>query len=981
MANTDEKVINSHLAELFCNMRMTAHAELSSVFSKSNSLKPDISVSTPSGEPVILETEKHPASTVEKDAISRLGLTIKKTGKQVEQVIAVKFPKTLSKSQNNLVENLKSCDLSWCLFSTTPDKKSHTRWPEAGWITGKITDLGRLVQSISLSEIRITEGSDILEQDTCQTAEILQNALQKHPDIEKGIAEYLYQEEGLNTIRMAVAIISNAFVFQITLAGNHNIKDPSSLRNSITQKIHKIDLIEAWRKILEINYYPIFDIAINLLKQIPTRPAVPIIEKISETAEKLENLGVTRLPDLSGRMFQRLISDRQFLATYYTMPSSATLLAELVLSKMEIDWADPESIKSLKIGDFACGTGTLLNAVYTGIRSRHQISGKDSSKIHKSMMEKSLIATDIMPVAAHLTSTNLSSAHPSIIYGKTQDAEGETGPLSQISVLPYGLTKTSFALGSLDLLDEKYAISLFGSGRTTLYGDSAQKGDSTQSLPDKFPIENGTLDIVIMNPPFTRPTNHEKTSKSVPSFAAFQISDANQKEMSKKLKKITANKKVCEASHGNAGLGSNFADLANLKLKPGGILGLILPAASAQGGKSWDRFQNMLQKNYQGIQIISLVNSDQYCCSFSSDTGMSEVLIVAQKRSSKDSSPSSDENREALFFNLYERPDSLVKAIEFSRQINQIPASDLLKTGSVPIGNRMKSDINHTMHAGIKNPEIISFIKSFCSGTITLPRNSTQYPIPVCNFSDIGSCGLLSRDISGRDSSPFDIIESSSVAAQGTHSWPALWSHDYKAETSFIVRPDRFGMIRHGCTQADASKTWKKSASRLHLTLLFRLNSQSLTACITEQKAIGGRSWPSFFCNNNNLEQLVCLWCNTTIGIILFWANSTRQQIGRAQQTISRIPAMQVPNFEKIARNSNFLLFGQADKIFKKFKDHEFLPANEAYRDPIRKQLDKAIFMDLLGFDQEFMTSLEIIRRQFCEEPSVHGGKSTRPDE
>ena len=243
MANTDEKVINSHLAELFCNMRMTAHAELSSVFSKSNSLKPDISVSTPSGEPVILETEKHPASTVEKDAISRLGLTIKKTDKEVEQVIAVKFPKTLSKSQNNLVENLKSCDLSWCLFQTTPDKKSHTRWPEAGWITGKITDLGRLVQSISLSEIRITEGSDILEQDTCQTAEILQNALQKHPDIKQSIADYLYQEEGLNTIRMAVAIISNAFVFQMTLAGNHNIKDPSSLRHPTTRKIHKIDLI------------------------------------------------------------------------------------------------------------------------------------------------------------------------------------------------------------------------------------------------------------------------------------------------------------------------------------------------------------------------------------------------------------------------------------------------------------------------------------------------------------------------------------------------------------------------------------------------------------------------------------------------------------------------------------------------------------------------------------------------------------------
>ena len=41
------------------------------------------------------------------------------------------------------------------------------------------------------------------------------------------------------------------------------------------------------------------------------------------------------MQDLAGQMFGRLIADRKFLATFYTLPSSAAMLAELAVAKLD----------------------------------------------------------------------------------------------------------------------------------------------------------------------------------------------------------------------------------------------------------------------------------------------------------------------------------------------------------------------------------------------------------------------------------------------------------------------------------------------------------------------------------------------------------------------------------------------------------------------------------------------------------------------
>ena len=70
----------------------------------------------------------------------------------------------------------------------------------------------------------------------------------------------------------------------------------------------------------------------------------------------------------------------------------------------------------------------------------------------------------------------------------------------------------------------------------------------------------------------------------------------------------------------------------------------------------------------------------------------------------------------------------------------------------------------------------------------------------------------------------------------------------------------------------------------------------------------------------------------------------------------------------------------QAEDIFEAFKKAEFRPANEAYRDDTRKALDRAVLVDLLRLPEVVLGPLSILRDQWCAEPTVHGGKSTRID-
>ena len=952
VSKTTESVFNFVLSDaLRCRhpqWRDHIQAEQTGVIEENQGLRPDILIAPSNSSPVIVETEYHPARTVEQESIDRLGVNLMSTGQQIEHVFAVRVPSKLSSEpQDKIKDSIDAAEFQYCIYSLQSDG-SQTRWPQSGWIHGGIDDLATSIEASTLSETLLTASTDTLERGIAQSASILQQSPSNVNDL---IAETLYQEAGEQTSRMAIAIIANAMTFHSRIEGQQGIPTLSSLTG-------RTELVKCWQWIVrEINYWPIFRIASDLLIIIPAQQASGILEKLTVMTDKLIKMGATRINDLSGRAFQTLIADRKFLATFYTLPASATLLAELAISRLDTNWRDRDEVMALRIADFACGTGALLNAAYHAICSRYRRAGNDDADIHASMIESSLYACDIIPSATHLTASTLSNTHPGLTYGTTQ-----------IATMPYGYDENNVAqIGSLELIEKQDSLSLLSRGREQLSGkvDSEADSEADSENVNEFEVLHESMDVVIMNPPFTRATNHELATVPVPSFAGFNTTNTEQKTMSKRLKSISRSLPD-KAGDGYAGLSSHFIDLAHVKLKKGGILAMVLQATFAQGN-GWSNARKLLAKHYEDIAIISIANTGTTNYAFSADTGMGEVLVVAKKKRDK-----SAERGKYLFANLHRRPVHHVAAIEAAKSIDKHRTNGtdgIIKLGDqYDNGNCISSDRYVGGCAGLVESGLEKFMGHLEKGILHNPQTGKSEQIPITTLEALGQPGLSHRNIVHLKNSPFDKIPLRSSVP--TH--PALWSHDATRERSFIVKPD-CELLAKPNMKEQATTMWKQNATRLHISLDFRFNSQSLTACLNPQKMLGGRAWPNFIACDKNMETIILLWLNSTMGIMAYWWQSPRQQLGRGMMTRTLVPYIAAIDPNQFTQDDV-----QAwDSLFHQFKEETFLPANEAWYDKTRIALDNAIF-DLLNISQEIRDGFDLIRRQWCNEPSVHGGKRSR---
>ena len=893
-------------------------------------VKPDILIDPPRRQPVIVETEFAPARTVDQDATARLGTIVKRSGSGIEGVVAVVVPERLRTVELEAIENVP---FRYATHYLDP-RGIGRRWPTGrAWLEGGVDDLADAIEYLSLSQRQLALGSEVLEWVVSESSNRLTERASDRTL--EAIAQTLHQEPGEQTQRMAAAILVSAFVFHAAIERRGDF--PPLPR----QKPADISVIQrAWEEILEVNYYPIFGIALDLMDHITRVTASRVMDLVVDALPELTKLGTTTYHDLTGRMFQALIADRKFLATFYTLPPSACLLAELAVDRLGVDWSDRAAIEDLRIADFACGTGALLSGTQRAIYRRYRRTGGDDKVLHKAMMERVVVGLDIMPAATHLTCSMLSSTHPSLVYGE-----------SQIHTVPYGIAGGRTHIGTLDFLDSAHSYSLFATGESLAGWKANRRGEHSVTIKD------GSSDLVIMNPPFTRPTNHEAHHANipVPSFAGFRTSHEEQAAMQRKLKKARGS-----FGSGHAGLASNFMDLGHRKLREGGVLAAVLPFAFVRG-KAWQGAREMLAKRYSDIHVTSIANTGGTERAFSADTGMAECLVVATKRR--------DGSARTWYSNLAARPSTLLEAAVEARSAKQ---------------RAISGDIGDAGAAGAQSSSVINAARALAGGRLHLPRQSEAISLPIVTLGAVADRGLVHRDISGGPTDrqktgppqgPFVVRFARSGEVP---TYPMLWTHSADRERTFVVQPDRCGEPREG-DLTRATERWNRAASRLHSNLDFRMNSQSLAMCLTPERCLGGTAWPNVIPREPLYEMPLLLWSNSTLGLILFWWQGTRQQQGRARITITKLPEMPVLDPRTLTKEQT----DRCRDMFQGFKDRVFLPANEAYRDDTRKALDRALFLgsaSVLQLDPELEEGLDLLRDQWCAEPSVHGGKATRID-
>ena len=392
--------------------------------------RPDILIEESSGWPVAIEAERTSHANADKDAIARLGRMVAQTGKEIESTIALVYPSALhTLDGEQLRRSIRECDdLQFALF-TRRLGENPLRLPKSGWMTGTVRDLAIAVTRASIPQPRIERLATDFENGVKQAADFVWAAHRADSQTRVRMAEVLGQadDDDGQTRRMAMTVISTALVFHESLAevdflvppGNDGRARPVRPVQSFQDESAFLvsELCDEWERILEVNYWPIFWSAKEMVNVMPTRTATEVLNILWRTGQLLVAGGVTRSHDLMGIVFQNLIADRKFLATEYTSPEAAALLAALALPEDAppggSSWDDSETLASVQIGDFACGTGTLLSAAYSRMSLMHELYGGDAEALHAPMMKHGLVGLDVLPIAVHLTAAMLAGSHPS----------------------------------------------------------------------------------------------------------------------------------------------------------------------------------------------------------------------------------------------------------------------------------------------------------------------------------------------------------------------------------------------------------------------------------------------------------------------------------------------------------------------------------------------------------------------------------------
>lgn len=217
------------------------------------------------------------------------------------------------------------------------------------------------------------------------------------------------------------------------------------------------NLRRAFSKIREINYRPIY--RFDVLDAINDK-------YLRDTFDLLWGLEIERIRyELPGRIFHELMPHaiRKMLASFYTRPHAADLLAQLTIEDSGETVFDP-----------ACGSGTILTSAYRRKQDLFAIEGKGGNP-HKRFCENEIFGADIMPFAVHLTSANLAAMDAGTIIEKTQIIQGDSIRLRPAYYTP-GITGHLFAeMAKAQTREEEY-----------------------------YDVKLEAVDTILMNPPFTK---------------------------------------------------------------------------------------------------------------------------------------------------------------------------------------------------------------------------------------------------------------------------------------------------------------------------------------------------------------------------------------------------------------------------------------------------------------------------------------------
>ncbi|MFP3287452.1 MAG: hypothetical protein RXP86_09365 [Acidilobus sp.] len=743
-------------------------------------------------------------------------------------------------------------------------------------------------------------------------------ALRGQPEnVWQGIYDILYRLYGLRLteVRDAEVIFGQAGL-SILLSSTfyEHVRALHGLR-SLSEYVREHGPIEglckALNDLLQIDYRTAIETTVEILKKLPTEVA-GAVNSLVELGMKIAQDRYLLRRDFAGRVYHRIVGDivhRKGFATFYTEVPAAYLLATLAvnallgtderpitkLSKEEVQGAI-DRISSVKVGDFACGSGTLITAAYSelmdlasAIRQYHRL-GVNLDDLGKKLIEEGVYGIDALRYASQITAINLALIGPS---GKITRENVFTIYLGIVSD-PKAPYKGPW-LGSLELLnDGKHVGGLLAYIEGGLQGAvekvSVSGVEGTFAVPDNF-------DLIIMNPPFTRATGRTETYGEEGERGLFGfVADEKAKQSLLDRLNYVRDRRVRQSlienakayrgmfpnviqeiidgkgdldaylSIGQAGEGLLFLYLAHRFIRDGGVIAFVIPRNLLMG-VSWFLARVLLATKYH-LKYVVVSSDPENGYNFSEGTSLSEVLIVA-KRQDKHSP-----DEETVFINLLRKPRTGLEAVYLANMIMdglaESRGSQFFSIGNAVIYKVKRADLimnvdNWGRFVALPDIELIQYAMDLINNN-EIKLGGTKIQVPMTRLNDI----IISIGI---DRHQYHNLFNVSTAPRSDYPYPVLHGGGEEVRRSMIVKPNAYAQPK----ESRASEIYRNLSGRVLLPDRIWWPTMHVSALYSETPVLSNIFYAVRLRVDENIRNLaeksLVLWLNSIWGLLSVFIN------------------------------------------------------------------------------------------------------------
>jgi hypothetical protein len=702
---------------------------------------------------------------------------------------------------------------------------------------------------------------------------------------------------------------------------------------------------EAVRKILEINYELIFDLVRQLLLTLPALER--IFKELVDLAAEISTKRALLRRDLGGKVYHKVVGTwalRKGLATFYTQVPSAYLLLYLAQPKMG------------KVADFACGSGTLLVAAYSALNSQHRLElwkkGEDKAPeeieriFHKKFINN-CYAFDVLSYALQITILNLALHSPETPIDKMLPSQ----------VIPLGYKKNEkdnfVSLGSLELGRAQPRWNKFISEDVKQMGVRGSKMVSLSQI-----AESGPFDLIVMNPPFSRTTGRggkeggglfgfitNKDERSLIKRDYDSLSNefrSNLIQTALKLLKSNPLKIVLKDDEfklyrqiWQAGEGLLFLYLADIQIAKNGKICFVLPRGLLSG-VSWFLARTLLASHFHIEYIIVSYDSNEY--NFSESTSLSECMFIARKKKRH------EESEVTKFVMLLKKPSTSIEAIALADAITKGDDSYFeagkARTLVRPIGRKALIDNcdNWGRFVFLPELEILDQIDHLLGGKIRIGGKECDVPMTKLN-EIISTIGVDRKRFA-------DTFRPLTEFVPGA--FPMVKGGEELQRLCMAISPNAYALPLN----QQGREMFSVKGGTFFVPDRIWIPTAHVTALLSDAKALANIFYSVRLKQESpERNKALCVWLNTTWGIITILANRQDTRGGFITMKMSQWRMLPVPNLDKLRPGQIRAL----SDIFDKYKHRNLARIPDQYSpsslpDKTRYEIDKA-FLSVFGVD------------------------------